>query len=86
MLNDFGNIIKEFWLKILERFNNIELMEYVKNTNQIHTIINITGGAIHELPQQDYYGYIIISEKAYLKIAENILNNPERWNEDECYA
>ncbi len=144
ILNSFGNIVKKYWLKVPERFNNIELMEYVIMPNHIHGIINITVGAIHELPLQDkfpeqhrspeknellhqdyikyrrkmllpkmigwfkmqsakyinilrktpgthvwqrnYYEHIIRSEKSYLKIAEYILNNPARWNEDEYYA
>ncbi|MBM4167488.1 MAG: transposase [Ignavibacteria bacterium] len=65
-LNEFGNIAKNIWVSLKERFNKIELDEFVIMPNHIHGIIvikndNVSGnnvgamnvGAIHELPLQN---------------------------------
>ena len=39
-----------------------------------------------KLWQRNYYEHIIRDEEAYLKIAEYIQNNPQRWTEDVYHA
>ncbi len=39
-----------------------------------------------KLWQRNYYEHIIRDEMAYLKIAEYIQNNPQRWEEDNYYV
>lgn len=39
VLNEFGRIAKQYWEEIPERFNNIELDEYIIMPNHIHGII-----------------------------------------------
>ena len=51
LVNDIGNIVKEYWLEIPKHFSNFALDEYVVMPNHIHMIIHILNvGAIHELP------------------------------------
>ncbi len=40
----------------------------------------------HVIWQRNYYEHIIRSEEAYLKIAEYIKTNPQRWQEDTYYV
>ena len=40
-LNEFGNIIQQYWLNIPKHFDNIELDEFVIMPNHIHGIIVI---------------------------------------------
>lgn len=47
ILNDMGKIINEWWLKILQRFKNMELDEYQIMPNHIHGIVVITDNNPH---------------------------------------
>lgn len=40
----------------------------------------------HVIWQRNYYEHIIRNEEAYLKIAEYIETNPQRWQEDTYYV
>ena len=40
-LNKFGKIVKRYWIKVSEHFNNVELDDYVIMPNHIHGIIVI---------------------------------------------
>lgn len=59
VLNDVGRIAKDFWYRIPERFDDIQLDAFIVMPNHIHGIIGIESniepdthsvGAIHELP------------------------------------
>jgi len=55
MLNETGDTVKRWWLKLGDKFANIELDSCVVMPNHIHGIIMVTRkevGAIHELPLQ----------------------------------
>lgn len=41
---------------------------------------------VHVVWQRNYYEHIIRDEEAYLKIAEYILTNPQRWEEDTYHV
>ena len=41
---------------------------------------------IHAVWQRNYYEHIIRNEDAYLKIAEYIQTNPQRWEMDTYYV
>ena len=43
VLNDAGLMIENEWLKLPQRFNNIEMQKYVVMPNHIHGIINRRG-------------------------------------------
>lgn len=148
-LNEYGQIAHDQWQKISERFDHIELGEFVIMPNHIHGIIvinesqtveagftpapndkmtNIGVGAspsptilrtgqpqglplrktigdivgaykslvaneclkifksknetMGKLWQRNYYEHIIRNEKSYLKIAQYILDNPAKWQQD----
>jgi putative transposase len=54
-LNEAGDIVRRCWVKLANRFVNIELDSYVVMPNHIHGIIRVKEnevGAIHELPLQ----------------------------------
>jgi len=56
-LNEIGKIVKQWWLKLEDRFTNVKLEDYVVMPNHIHGILMVTEeendvGAIHELPLQ----------------------------------
>jgi len=58
MLNEYGKMVEQIWLKIPERYNDIILDEFVIMPNHFHGIIIINNnndfvGAIHELPLRD---------------------------------
>ena len=40
-LNQFGKIVKQYWLEIQKHFNNIELDEYIIMPNHVHGIVVI---------------------------------------------
>lgn len=40
-LNEFGKIVKQYWIEIQKHFNNVELDDYVIMPNHIHGIIVI---------------------------------------------
>jgi len=46
ILNDVGRIVKNEWLKLSQRFPNIELHEYVVMPNHFHAIIEIVGATL----------------------------------------
>lgn len=54
ILNQFGEIVLEYWNSLTGRYTNIELDKFVVMPNHIHGIIKIIDGvgAIHELPLQ----------------------------------
>ena len=43
ILNDAGKMVESEWLKLPERFKNIELHEYVVMPNHFHAILEIVG-------------------------------------------
>jgi len=50
-LNDAGKMVKEEWLKLLERFPNIRLHEFVVMPNHFHGILEIVDGPPLGQPQ-----------------------------------
>lgn len=52
-------------------------------TKGIRVMGNISN---HVIWQRNYYEHIIRNEEAYLKIAEYIKTNPQRWQEDTYYV
>ena len=46
ILNDAGIMIESEWLKLPERFINIELHEYIVMPNHFHAILQIVGAAL----------------------------------------
>jgi len=45
LLNDAGKMVKKQWLKLPERFKNIQLHEFIVMPNHFHAILEITVGA-----------------------------------------
>jgi putative transposase len=41
---------------------------------------------IHTVWQRNYYDHIIRNEKSYCRIADYIINNPLKWQDDKYYA
>lgn len=56
VLSPIGETVQRWWLQICDRFERVELDEFVIMPNHIHGIIVIRPednvGAIHELPQR----------------------------------
>ena len=56
MLNKTGETVKQWWLKLEDKFINVKLDNYVVMPNHLHGIIVVIEkdkvGAIHELPLQ----------------------------------
>lgn len=56
MLSSVGESVRELWLRIPHRFENVDLDQFVVMPNHVHGIVNIVSGiennvgAIHELP------------------------------------
>ncbi|MEA3444145.1 MAG: transposase, partial [Bacteroidota bacterium] len=46
ILNDAGQMIESEWLKLPERFTNIELHEYIVMPNHFHAILQIVGATL----------------------------------------
>ncbi|MBC8147781.1 MAG: hypothetical protein H8E98_07330, partial [Bacteroidetes bacterium] len=46
ILNDAGQMIESAWLKLPERFTNIELHEYIVMPNHFHAILQIVGATL----------------------------------------
>jgi len=59
MLNEKGEVVKQWWLKLEDKFTSVEMDSCVVMPNHIHGIIMIMRtkedevGAIHELPLQN---------------------------------
>jgi REP element-mobilizing transposase RayT len=49
-LNDAGQMIKNEWLKLPERFQNIELHEFIIMPNHFHAILEIVGATLIVAP------------------------------------
>jgi REP element-mobilizing transposase RayT len=62
-------------------FKSLSTHGYIKNIKQ-NNWLPLPG----KLWQRNYYEHIIRSEAAYLKIAEYIETNPQRWQEDTYYV
>jgi putative transposase len=62
-------------------FKSLSTHEYIKNIKQ-NNWLPLPG----KLWQRNYYEHIIRNEEAYLKIAEYIETNPQRWQEDTYYV
>lgn len=45
-LNDAGTMVENEWLKLPERFNNVQLHEYVVMPNHFHVIFEIVGATL----------------------------------------
>ena len=134
VLNDVGQMIEKWWLELSEKFQDIELYNYVVMPNHFHGIITINrpmvtdsndklsdtmeGGYIDpplqdmvqwfkimttnnymrnvknkgwqrfdgRLWQRSFYEHIIRSEKSYSRIADYILGNPSKWQDDKYYT
>ncbi len=56
-LNDAGKMIQLEWLKLPNRFSNIELHEYVVMPNHFHAILEIVGATLVVAPNNDGDGY-----------------------------
>ena len=52
-------------------------------TKRINQLRNISNSPVW---QRNYYEHIIRSEESYLKIAEYIQTNPQRWSEDTYHV
>jgi REP element-mobilizing transposase RayT len=50
MLNDAGNMVQKEWLKLPQRFSNIELHEFVVMPNHFHAIMEIVGATLVVAP------------------------------------
>lgn len=46
ILNDAGKMVQAEWLKLPERFTNIELHEYIVMPNHFHAILEIVGATL----------------------------------------
>ncbi len=134
VLNEIGQMVEKWWLKLAEKFEGIELYDFVVMPNHFHGIITISRpldlensqtpldtieGAYMDAPlqemvqwfkimttnhyirnvkdkgwprfdgrlwQRNFYEHIIRSEKSYSKIADYILGNPSKWQEDKYYV
>ena len=67
--------------KIMQTFKRYTTIEYIKMVKQ-----NLLPPFEKRIWQRNYYEHIIRNEKSYLKIAEYIMNNPVKWNEDKYYV
>lgn len=54
ILNDAGKMVENEWLKLHERFTNIELHEFVVMPNHFHGIIEIVGATLVVDPETRY--------------------------------
>ena len=148
ILNEYGRIAYDEWIKTPEIRPNVELGEFVVMPNHVHGIIRLHGmGELHssdetmgemhlfdgkrgecnsfnergecnsplrgpsqtvgavvrgyksavtkklnELTigcavwQRNYYEHIIRNERSYINIAEYIIDNPAKWEEDRFYT
>lgn len=50
ILNDAGQMVENEWLKLPERFNNIELHKFVVMPNHFHAILEIVGATLVVAP------------------------------------
>ncbi len=64
--NKFDNIIADCWFQIRNKYQNIELDEFIIMPNHIHGIIQIVVGAIHELPLQPFQSNNPLSRRKML--------------------
>lgn len=139
ILNDTGKMADNEWVKIPERFTNVQLHEYVVMPNHFHAIMEIVGATLVVAPndtvnekgqpqgiapivkpktvgdmvgafqsivtveyirgvkqlgwqsfngklwQRNYWEHIIRDEQSYQRIADYIINNPKKWNDDKFY-
>ena len=53
ILNDAGKMVEQEWLKLPERFKNIQLHEYVVMPNHFHAILEIVGATLVVAPNND---------------------------------
>lgn len=55
MLNETGEVVGKWWLKLEDKFTNVGMDSFAVMPNHIHGIIFIEDGvgAIHELPLQN---------------------------------
>lgn len=53
MLNDAGKMVEIEWPKLLDRFKNIELHEYVVMPNHFHAILEIVGATLVAAQNED---------------------------------
>jgi putative transposase len=51
ILNDAGMMVKNEWWKLSDRFNNIELHDYVVMPNHFHAILEIVGATLRGRPK-----------------------------------
>ncbi|MFH0771891.1 MAG: transposase [Candidatus Omnitrophota bacterium] len=58
ILNEYGKIIKDTWLKIPAHFTNVDLDEYIIMSNHIHGIIQIVGARLPR-PNEDINDNVI---------------------------
>lgn len=127
ILNDYGRIAEEEWLKSAIIRSEIELHAFIIMPNHIHGIVEIVGdtrmddrpvahtgingpkpksigslmggykasvtkriNALRDMPgsiiwQRNYYEHIIRNAASYHNIADYILTNPAKWQEDKFY-
>jgi len=52
-LNDAGKMVENEWLKLPERFKNIQLHEYVVMPNHFHAILEIVGATLVVAPDDN---------------------------------
>lgn len=144
ILNEFGQIANDEWIKLADRFENFELDVFQIMPNHMHGIIKLNEPVVvsgftpdtatdqpdqsspnapinnkinnnkptisdivgaykslvsnacldiykfrnqmmGKLWQRNYYEHIIRDEKGYRNIANYIVNNPQKWEEDKYY-
>jgi len=87
ILNDYGTVANDEWLKICKIRENVKLHEYVIMPNHIHAIIEITRcrGVIpyEHVWQRNFNDHIVRNYKDHYRIKNYIDNNPENWEKDE---
>jgi len=67
--------------KIVQTFKRYTTIEYIKMVKQ-----NILPRFEKRIWQRNYYEHIIRNEKSYLEIAEYIISNPLKWEDDKYYV
>ncbi|MGA1846523.1 transposase [Deferribacter abyssi] len=67
--------------KIIQTFKRYYTIEYIKMVKQ-----GLLPPFDKKLWQRNHYEHVIRNEQSYSKIAEYIINNPLKWEDDKYYA
>ena len=95
ILNEYGQVAFDEWVKLPERFPNFELDVFQIMPNHMHGIIALNNAGAGFTPaqiptmgklwQRDFYEHIIRNEQSYETISNYIINNPAKWIYDKFY-